>query len=757
MRYSSGFLLLGVLAAACTSTQVSTDQPSANTGQPDKPLFTVADTEVYPQEFLYVYQKNNLRPDSVSPTEDMKQYLDLYVNFKLKVEEAYNRGLQNQPTFKAELKQYQEQLAQPYLTESSVTEELINEAYQRMKQEVNASHILINVASGAAPEDTLAAYNKAVEVRQRALAGEDFTKLAKEFSNDPSASQNGGDLGYFSSLQMVYPFENAAFKTPVGQISLPVRTRFGYHLVKVLDRRPSQGKVKVAHLMLRTQPNATEQQKQANAAKIKELHKQLSQGEDWEKLVRQFSEDRTTAAQGGQLPAFGTGQMIASFEQAAFSLSANDSLSAPVETPYGWHIIKLIEKIPVPPLAEVKEELAARVKRDTRSQLQEEALIKRLKKENNLKNNTENLAYTWQQADSTVLTAGRWQYKPDSVEGKRVLFTINENPYTLKQFAQWSVQRPLTVRSGTPAYALEKAFEQWQKQELLAYEKEHLADKYEDYRMLVKEYHDGILLFQLMEENVWNKALEDTTGLQQFFNTRTNQYQWEERLDALVLDAASPEVLAKAEEALAEPLHLVSTKMLPVPLFAEEVLNAQVRRELGQALAAIQYRDDYQLEIIAPASDTTQLRSYLDKVQKTSTEQYSRVKLFALPKKKNQPDAAQFRLLSSSPVALESQFNTENPLNLQVVQGPFERGDNPVTDTVPWLAGKHKLSQDGRHYMVIIKEVLPPGSKKLKEVRGQVITDYQAYLEQEWLKELRAKYPVVVNEDVLNKLLKEVE
>jgi peptidyl-prolyl cis-trans isomerase SurA len=746
-------VLAGLLLTAC-QPQPTTTTSSEPTAQP---LFTVADTQVYPEEFLYVYRKNNVGNDSLSPAEDMRQYLDLYVNFKLKVQEAYNQGLQNQPTFLAELEQYKDQLGQPYLTENSVTEELVNEAYARMQQEVRAAHILINVAPGAPAADTLKAYQKAVELKQKVLNGANFGQLAKENSDDPSAKQNEGDLGYFSALQMVYPFENAAYTTPVGKISEPTRTRFGYHLVKVLDKRPSKGKVRVAHLMVRTQPNPSAEQQEAAKAKVDEIYKRLQQGEEWDKLVRQFSEDRSTAERGGELQPFGTGQMIPSFEEAAFALSPQDSISEPVQTQYGWHIIKLIEKQPVPALEEVKEDLAARVKRDTRSQLQEEALINRLKQENNLQNIQENLEFTWQQADSSLLKTGRWNYKPDSINAQRPLFTIADSTYTLGEFARWTTQRPLPVRSGTPAYALEQAYKTWQKEQLMAYEEAHLADKYEDYRMLVKEYHDGILLFQLMEENVWNKALADTSGLKQYFSNNADQYQWQERLNAIILDAASPEILKKAEAALADSLYTVSTKVLPVPLFKENELNASARREIGQALAAIQYRPDYQLEIVAPAADTAGLRSYLNKTLKTSAKSSRRVTLFAQKRGKNQPAAAQYRLMSSSPVALEAEFNTENPLSLQVIEGPFERGDNPIADAVPWLAGRHTVSQDDRHYLVVIKQVLPAGPKELSEVRGQAITDYQAYLEKQWVSELKEKYPINVNQDVLNKLLQEVE
>ena len=262
-----------------------------------------------------------------------------------------------------------------------MTDKLVREASARMQQEINASHILINVAADAEPKDTLAAYNRIMDLRQRALAGENFEKLASTYSEDPSARDNQGNLGYFTALQMVYPFEDAAYKTPPGSLTPPVRTRFGYHLIRVNDARPAQGEIKVAHIMVRATPGMPKADSVMAKKKIDEIYARVLRKENWDKLVSQFSEDASSAENGGELPWFGTGRMIASFEEAAFRLANPGDISRPVLTPYGWHIIKFLERRTLAPYEDMEPSLRSRVAKDSRSELNKAALLKRIKAE----------------------------------------------------------------------------------------------------------------------------------------------------------------------------------------------------------------------------------------------------------------------------------------------------------------------------------------------------------------------------------------
>ncbi|MDB5269183.1 MAG: peptidylprolyl isomerase, partial [Hymenobacter sp.] len=235
----AGAAVVTLLAGCQTSKPAASATTGSTTTGPA--VETLGTYPVPANEFAYVYRKNNSSAPDYGTRQSVSDYLDLYTNFRLKVLEAEQKGLDTTQAFKRELEGYRQQLAQPYLTEKSVTDQLVREAYDRMSQEVNASHILIRVAPDATPQDTLIAYQKIEKLRQQALSDTDFGQLARANSEDPSARENGGKLGYFTAMQMVYPFESAAYKTPVGQVSQPIRTRFGYHIIKVNDKRTAQG------------------------------------------------------------------------------------------------------------------------------------------------------------------------------------------------------------------------------------------------------------------------------------------------------------------------------------------------------------------------------------------------------------------------------------------------------------------------------------------------------------------------------------
>lgn len=732
-----------MLFAACKSS----DKPVASRVQPAEPvLFSVQNNPTSLEEFLYVYNKNNLNRDSIDLSQDLKEYLELYVNFKLKVQEAKDQGLHQHQAFLDELGGYKKQLAKPYLTEKAVTEKLVKEAYQRLGTEVNASHILIAVKQNPQPADTLAAYKKIAQLREKALAGEDFQELARQFSEDPSASMNGGNLGYFTALQMVYPFENAAYQTPVGDISKPVRTRFGYHIVKVHHKRPSQGKVKVAHIMIRSEEDDSPEENTAKQEKIAEIHKRLKNGGNWQQMAAQFSEDRATKSKGGELDWFGTGSYVPAFEEVAFALKQKGQFSEPVRTPYGWHIIRLVDRQALPPLEEMREELESRVSRDSRAQLQETALLQRLRNENNLQEQKEELSSFLSKADSSLLR-GNWSYTPDSLEAVQVLFSINEQPYTKAHFLAWLNTQPKEFRNSTPAQVLQDLYERWQNEELLAYEEAHLEEKYDEYRMLVQEYHDGILLFQLMDEKVWTKALEDTAGLHAYFEANQGNYHWNERVEGTVFSASDMNLLQQVEEKLASPPFLFA--QLPVgPLKGQqEILPGNTTRSLDKLIANLRNDSTAVLEVYLPKGQQ-KFAGLIEQHLQAQAVEKGKYKILEAA-----GSEGTLRVLSSSPKGLERTFNQKAPLALQVFEGPFERGNHPIVDAVRWEPGSYKMERDGRAFLVQVKKVLPPAPKKLNEIKGQVISDYQQYLEKQWIESLRQKYEVQINEPLLEQTI----
>lgn len=494
----------------------------------DPVLLTVDGQDIRMSEFEAVYRKNN-RENQITP-EDAKEYLDLYINFRLKVREAEEMGLDTLKKFKEEFKGYQKQLAKPYLTDKNVSEALVKEAYERMTKDVNASHILLKVGPDALPKDTLAVYNRIIDIRNQALKG-DFSALARKYSEDPSAADNGGNLGWFSALRMVYPFESGAYNTPVGEISMPVRTRFGYHIIKVHEKRDAKGDIRAAHIMIKTGKEASKEDVEKARAKALEVKGLLDSGKNtFEELASKYSEDKGSATKGGELPQFGTGRMVAAFEKAAFALKNVGDISEPVETEYGWHIIKLLERIPVPTFENVKDELTAKVGKDSRSQLTRTVVIDRVKNEAGFREFPAAVDELAKYLDERLIE-GKWNADTARYLGKPVI-NIGKKPFTQYDLAKFIGRQQTRRKPEDLRVLLNGYYNQFIEESVLAYEEDRLEEKYPEYKALLREYRDGILLFDLTDQKVWSKAVKDTSGLQAFHEQNKSNFMWERRLSA---------------------------------------------------------------------------------------------------------------------------------------------------------------------------------------------------------------------------------
>ncbi|TGE19817.1 peptidylprolyl isomerase [Hymenobacter elongatus] len=758
-------LYAGPLAAALLAAGCQTTKSTTTAKQPV--IETLGTYEVPAGEFAYVYRKNNSSAPEFGTKPSVAEYLDLYTNFKLKVLDAEKRGLDTTQAFQRELEGYKQQLAQPYLTEKSVTDQLVREAYDRMSKEVSASHILLRLAPDAAPQDTLAAYNKIMALRQRVTGGEDFNKVAAETSEDPSARDNGGKLGYFTAMQMVYPFESAAYRTKVGEVSQPVRTRFGYHIIKVNDVRTAQGEIKVAHLMIRATPGMPKADSVTAKKKVDEIYSRLQRKEEWEKLVAQFSEDAGSAANGGELPPFGTGRMIPAFEESAFKLQKAGDLSTPVQTPYGWHIIKLIEKQPVPKFEDMEASLKGKVSKDSRSELNRTAFLKRIRTENQFAENKASKEYVFTKAD-TALVNGRFKYTAPPAVAKASktvgdnspLFTIKGKPYLVKDFLLYAQQNQKAKAGAAPRYSMQQLYAQYVDQTLTDYEKANLENKYEDYRMLVKEYRDGILLFQLMDEKVWSKAIEDTTGLQKFFAENQSKYQWEPRVQGTVISAATPQLLSQAQTQLKAGRYEVKRVNPQTVTFLTGKTNVIHGAWAGLDRLASRLQTDTTLTLTITGRTKRGEAAALASRRAASIKTYLSTKgvparrITTTTTKAAADGTALLALTSTSTTALEESLNEQNPLAVQVLQRSFPKGDNKVVDELSDKGpGTYTVTKDGRYYAVTINQVLPAGPKTLAEARGQATSDYQNYLEKQWITQLRDQYPVKLNQSEVDKLV----
>ncbi|WP_394465517.1 peptidylprolyl isomerase [Mariniflexile sp. HNIBRBA6329] len=622
-------------------------------------LFTVDNDPVYVSEFLRVYNKNlDLVQDESQ--KEVESYLTLFTNYKLKLKEAKALNLQENPNYIRELDTYKKQLAKSFISDNKVTDALVKEAYERVSNDVKASHILIKIPESASPTDTLAAYNSIIKLRDRALK-EGFEKVRKEVHNGQTIY--GEDLGYFTGFRMVYSFENAAFKTKVGEISQPFRTQFGYHIVFVQDKRKSRGERTVAHIMVIDKPGDSLAEKPED--RIQDIYKKLKQGEDFEALAKQFSDDANSAPNGGKLAPFSGGQINApEFEDTAFGLNEIGDVSEPFKTQYGWHIVKLYGKKPIASFEEMQPELEQKVKRDERSKIIDEALHTKLKEKYNISTKQPALDYFVSILNDDFFKRS-WTLPP-SFEAKQPLVKIGDKQFVFKDFGDYLVTAQSNTSVKTDFKTLvAKNYNDFLNTNLIAYQEDNLENENEDYANVVAEYRDGLLLFDLMETTIWNTAKTDSLEIQDYYNSHKNKYITPKRIDAVVASSKEQKTLKKVANLLKEGM------------------------ELQQIKALINSNDKIDVIFTVDAMDA----------------------------------------------------------NHQTLPKDFE-----------FKKGISKIYKHNNAFVLVqVKEILPETLKTFEEAKGLVISDYQAYKEEKWLKELAQKYTVVVNPEALKSVKAQIK
>ena len=628
-----------------------------------KVLFTINDAPYYTDEFKRVYNKNiDLVKDESQ--KDLNQYLNLYLGYKLKINKAYQLGLQDNPKYITELNSYRTQLAKNYLTDVNVTNELVREAYDRSLKEINGSHILFLLDENAMPADTLKAYNKAIAVLKKIKAGEDFGSLAMQFSEDPSAKENKGDLGYFSVFRMVYPFESGAYKTPVGKVSDPVRSRFGYHLIKVNSVRDNRGEVVVSHIML-TKSDDKEANKK-NEARIQELYQKVQQGEAFEEVAKQFSEDKSSADKGGRLAPFSAGQLSSEvFENVAFGLTKEAPLSKPFETDFGWHIVKLSEKNPVKSFDEMAADLQIKISRDERSRLIQNSLTDQLRKK--YKITKDKKVYTAiEKSFNKEFYNGLWTSNAVKTPFTETVLTINSAKKSGRDFLNFVQLNQKTALEIKPLSTMVSVlFEQFTDEELNKFYNENLEAEFPEFANVMSEYRDGLLLFDLMEKEIWEKSKTDTIGLQAFYDKNKANYQWNKRYDVLVVSSTKEDFIKKAH------------KMLKKGKSASEIKET---------------------------------------------------------------------------------LNTGKEIGVIEKEGLFEEGSTLLPKNISDKKGLTRVTKEGDYYFVsVVKDIIPAGQKTFEECEGKVINDYQQYLEENWVSNLKKEFTIKVDQDVFESVKAEIK
>ncbi len=530
--------------------------PFVTTTNDDDPvLFTFGNDQVKISEFKHVYEKQNSQDKNLYTQESIDEYLDLYIKFKLKVKEAEMKGLDTNPDIVRQLEMYRKQLSKNYIFDKNITEELVEEAYDRMNKEVRTSHLLLMLPENAPAEDTLRVYNTIQDLRKRIVdEEEDFAKVAQQHSQDPSVKDNKGDLGYISSFQTVYPFESAAYNTPEGEVSQPIRTKYGYHLVKVDDVRKAQGLVQVSHILIKTSKNDNEEALKTKKDKIDNISKQLKKDKTiFPTLAKQFSDDKTTSRNGGKLKWFGSGEMLEEFEENAFALKEVGDISKPFKTSIGWHVVRLEGMKKVGEYEDEKEGILKKIAKDSRSRVSKSLFLNRLKTDYEFTEKEKSLEDFMQYVDPTIIS-GRWRVK-NLNDMTKTMFTItlpNEEAdvYTQKDFAAFIQSEQLTNKTKSLPAKMKNMYQTFIEQKLLEAEESQLEIKHPDFARLMKEFRDGTLLFDLTEEKIWKRATEDTTGLEAFFQENKEDYQWKQRAETWIFNCVSEEAAEQVEKML---------------------------------------------------------------------------------------------------------------------------------------------------------------------------------------------------------------
>ncbi|MBL7830589.1 MAG: peptidylprolyl isomerase [Saprospiraceae bacterium] len=502
-------------------------------GQKDqRVLLTIKGQPVTVDEFLYIYTKNNGAKADFSRAS-LEENLNLYKNFKLKVQYARDLKLDTIPSTKTELAGYRKQLADSYLMDKEVTDKLIKEAYERSKKDLHLSHILKSVSETAAPADTLKAYNEIMEIRTKLLAGADFKKLAIEKSDDKTAKDNGGDLGFFTALfpNGFYNIENVAYNLKAGELSKPLRTSLGYHIFRLDEIRDARGEIEVSHILIR-KPKEVQKKSIDSKMKIDSIYQLLVKGENFEDMAEQFSEDKGSSIKGGYIGFFGINRYERPFEDAAFSLKKDGDFCSPIETTAGWHIIKRISARPIGDFETARKRIEPKVKKDTRFDEAREALLVKIRKQCGLKEDDKAMNAFIQSLNDTYF-ANDWTAPGQNTD--KILYQLdNGTKFAIGDFETYlknnTRKRMSMKQTHTIETAVKAMFEDVLNTALFKYEEGKLEAKYPDFKSLMREYEEGTLLFAASEKMVWKKASEDTTGLRNYFDKKLKgRFKWDKR------------------------------------------------------------------------------------------------------------------------------------------------------------------------------------------------------------------------------------
>ncbi|MBM3432838.1 MAG: hypothetical protein FJX92_07580 [Bacteroidetes bacterium] len=632
-----------------------------------QPLLTYGPYAVDAADFLRAYQRNNV--DTVRAKEaSLRAYLDLYVNAKMKVREAYARRYDTLPPIVQEVENLHTQLIDKYMADPVLLERLKKEAFQRSQTDRAIAHLFISFRNPNRELNTVRANTRKAEVEKKLSQGIDFFTLAKDYSDDPSAVQNQGQIGYITAFTLPYEMESAIYQASIGNTSTWVRSNMGFHLFRVLNERPAVGAIRAKQILLAIPPGANEVEKKRISRLADSLYQVLKKGADFAALASQYSNDYVSAANGGELMEFGIGQYDPAFEQAILSLQKDNEVSAPFNTSHGWHIAQRVSIVKPPAdlnATETQQALDQKIRSDDRWRQSKDFNYDLVKTKAAARRATYDENALWQYSDS-LLDRKSMTTKGKSIQPNTVLFTIGKDLskkiHTASNWVEYATNfRYQPDGSGLKSHSQVRS--EWEQNLMVEYYRNNLEYFNDEYRDQLTEFRDGNLFFEIMQREVWDKAQSDTSGQRQLFNKQPGKYTWR----------ASAEV---------------------VLFFCSDVNAAK----------------DLHARIQAKSSNW-----------------------------KNESLAFGERVFTDS-----ARVEWEQIPNLQ--------GKTPV---VGQLLDPVINQIDNNATFAYVLQVYPqPGPKTFEEARGNVISDLQLELENNWDLQLRKKYPVKVNQKVLASLMK---
>ncbi len=704
-----------------------------------------------------------LESDSIK-TDNKQKFLSDYIDYQLKILAAEDAKIPQSPAFLDEYQSFRKELASPYLIDGEKSEALVKEAYQRLKFEKQVGHILVKLPSIPSIADTLIAFQKIDNLRKRLLAGEVFEDLAKKFSEDDLSAVKGGNIGFVTSLQTQYAFENAVYSLEKGSVSGIIRTTAGYHLIKILDVRPNQGKIRLAHILVSVPVNAATNLQVDAKNRIEQVQKYLEKGdESFELICKNYSEDPYSRGRGGELRRwYYSSDLTEELQNKLFSIQRLGDYTEPIRTNLGWQIFKLLDKKPLLSYDEMAEYLRQKVVTDPeRSALIRASFMKRVKAENKV--------VILEAAEKIALERFAQDRIGDEYYLKMPLLQVSDKSWTIQDFYQFIVaqqKKKLKALGFLPSITERTWLDEFVDIHTLEEEEKNLETKYPAFKEQMQEFFEGNLYSKIIDQEIFEKSL-DSLRQQAYFQSHAAQFTMPARAKAKIIDADTPKTLADALELVAKSPYPMNKRLPDIGFAIGHAVMQEGANKIAQELFILMAKNrDYVIELAGyqDASEADSLSearvnhlvSYLVKKGISPTRIIEKVEGTLKPisktdKGKNARVAIKFYSHSMEDVV--KRFNSIKPQSLIAEEGYFVKGQNALLDGVSWEIGKQTKEVQGRHIYIEISQIESERLKRFEESRSSIIRELQAQLEKDWLTNLKQRFPVQLQTEALNRIM----